>query len=94
MARAARILDRLPAVFLRLEGAALFAAAVTLYFHAGHAWWLFLVLLLAPDVAGLGYVLGPRVGAAAYDTAHLDALPIALGVVACFPTRMRSSRSR
>jgi len=74
------MLDRLPAVFLRIEGAALCAGAVALYFHAGYEWWLFLVLLLAPDVGGVGYVLGPRIGAAVYDATHLDALPIALAV--------------
>jgi hypothetical protein len=74
------MLDRLPAVFLRIEGAALLGGAVVLYFHAEYEWWLLLVLLLAPDVAAVGYLLGPRIGAAAYDVGHLDALPIALGV--------------
>ena len=75
------MLDRLPAVFLRVEGAALFVAAIVLYFNAGYEWWLFLVLLLAPDIAGVGYLMSPRVGAAVYDTGHLDAFPLALGVV-------------
>jgi hypothetical protein len=75
------MLDRLPAVFLRIEGAALLLAAVILYFHADYQWWLFLVLLLAPDLGAVGYLLGPRIGAAVYDTAHFEALPIALAVV-------------
>ncbi len=75
------MLNRLPAVFLRIEGAALFVGAVVLYFHADYAWWLFLVLLLAPDVAGAGYLLGPRIGAATYDFGHLEAFPIALAVI-------------
>jgi hypothetical protein len=74
------MLDRLPAVFLRIEGAALFAAAIILYFHADYQWWLFLVLLLAPDLGALGYLAGSRVGAAVYDTAHFEAVPIALAV--------------
>ena len=77
----ARVLDRLPAVFLRIEGAAVFAAALVLYFDAGYEWWLFLLLALAPDIGGLGYLAGPRVGAAVYDTAHLELFPIALAVV-------------
>ena len=75
------MLGRLPPVFLRIEGAALFAAAIVLYLHADYQWWLFLVLLLAPDLGAVGYLLGPRIGAAFYDTAHLEALPIALAVV-------------
>ena len=55
-------------------------AAVVLYFHAGYERWLFLVLLLAPDVAGVGYFFGPRIGAAVYDVGHLSAFPLALGV--------------
>lgn len=46
--------------------------------------WVWPVLLLWPDVAMLGYLAGPRVGAAAYNVAHLYALPLllfALGVL-------------
>ena len=75
------MLDRLPAILLRLEGAGLFAGAIVLYFHADYQWWLFLALLLAPDVSAVGYLFGPRVGAAIYDAGHLDAFPIALAVV-------------
>lgn len=75
------MLDRLPALFLRVEGAAVFAGAVILYFHADYQWWLFLVLLLAPDIAALGYLLGSRIGAAVYDVGHLEAFPIGLGVL-------------
>jgi hypothetical protein len=75
------MLDRLPRVLLRIEGAALFTGAVVLYFHADYPWWLLLVLVLAPDLSMLGYLAGARVGAAAYDSVHTTLLPIALGVV-------------
>jgi Domain of unknown function (DUF4260) len=75
------MVDRLPRWLLRLEGAGLFVGAVVLYFHADYPWWLLLVLALAPDLAMIGYVAGPRVGAAAYDIVHTTALPVALGVV-------------
>jgi hypothetical protein len=74
------VLERLPARLLRLEGAAIFAAALIVYLDADHEWWLFPLLLLAPDVGALGYLAGPRVGAAAYDATHFEALPVALGV--------------
>lgn len=70
-----------PAILLRLEGLAVFCAAVALYFHEGHGWVLLLVLALAPDVALVGYLAGPVVGAVAYDVAHTEVLPLALGVV-------------
>lgn len=59
----------------------MFVAAIVLYFHAGYQWWLFVVLLLAPDLAAVGYLFGRRIGAATYDVGHFDALPIALGVI-------------
>ena len=75
------MLDRLPALFLRIEGAAMLVAAIVLYFHADYQWWLLLALILAPDLSAAGYLLGPRIGAATYDVGHLDAIPIALSVV-------------
>lgn len=69
----------LPALLLRVEGLALAAAAVTLYFHEGFGLWLFLALVLAPDLTMVAYLAGPRAGALAYDVAHTTALPLALG---------------
>jgi hypothetical protein len=68
------------AVGLRLEGAAVAAAATTLYFHEGYSWVAYVVLALAPDLAMVGYLAGPRVGAIAYDLAHLEVWPLALAV--------------
>jgi Domain of unknown function (DUF4260) len=75
------VIDRLPRWLLRVEGLALFVAAVVLYFHFDYPWWLLLVLALAPDLAMVGYLAGARVGAAAYDAVHTTALPITLGLV-------------
>jgi Domain of unknown function (DUF4260) len=75
------MLDRLPSLLLRLEGMVVLAAAVALYFDAGFGWLLLLVLFLAPDLSMLGYLAGPRVGAASYDIVHTYALPVALGAV-------------
>jgi len=66
---------------LRLEGAAAFAASAALYAHAGYSWPLFAVLLLAPDLAMLGYLLGPRIGAGAYNVAHTYALALPLALL-------------
>ena len=68
--------ERLPRLLLHAEGAAVAVAAVTLYFHEGYSWWLLLVLALAPDLAMLGYLGGPRTGAVAYDLAHTYVLPV------------------
>ena len=75
---AAGTLERLPRLLLRVEGLAVAAAAVALYFYDDHPWWLLLVLALAPDLALLGYVTNARAGAALYDFAHTYVWPVAL----------------
>lgn len=74
------MLAHLPLGLLRLEGLAVLVASFVLYFDGGFGWVLLVVLFLAPDLSMLGYIAGPRVGAASYDLAHTSVLPIALGV--------------
>jgi hypothetical protein len=66
---------------LRLEGAALTLASVVFYSYFQGSWVLFAILLLAPDISFLGYLGGPRVGAAVYNTAHAAIVPMLLGIV-------------
>ncbi|MBN8995691.1 MAG: DUF4260 domain-containing protein [Rhizobiales bacterium] len=69
-------------LLLRLEGFALFAAAIGAYVTLDGRWWLLAILILAPDLAFLGYLAGNRLGAAAYNAAHSTIGPLALGCVA------------
>ena len=66
------------AALLRLEGLAAFAAAFAAYAHLGGSWALFAALMLAPDLAMLAYLAGPRIGAAAYNLAHVEFAPLAI----------------
>ncbi len=77
-----------PGVLLRVEGGALLATSVLFYWVNGGSWILFALLILAPDVSMLGYLLGPKVGATTYNLAHTYALPAGLaafGVLAGSP---------
>ncbi len=65
---------------LRLEGATASAAAVALYGYAGFSWPLFALLFLAPDLAMLAYLIGPRAGALVYNLAHTYALALPLAL--------------
>ena len=56
------MIDRLPSLFLRIEGAAVLVAALILHFELGYEWWLLVLLLLAPDLSMLGFLAGRRVG--------------------------------
>jgi hypothetical protein len=73
--------ERLPRLLLHAEGAVVAVAAVALYFDAGYAWWLLLLLVLAPDLSAVGYLAGPHAGAVAYDLAHTYVWPVAIGAV-------------
>jgi hypothetical protein len=71
-----------PRVWLRFEGAAVFALAVLLYARGGHSWLLFAALFLAPDLSLGAYVGGPRAGAVGYNLAHSYVGPIVAAALA------------
>jgi len=69
---------------LRLEGLVGLAAAVTAYWLIGGNWWLFALLLLAPDLSFAGFAAGERTGAKIYNLAHTYAVPAVLGGIGWF----------
>jgi len=64
-----------PIALQRLEGGILFALSLLLYWKQSGSWILYLVLILAPDLFMLGYLRGPRAGAAVYNLGHTWLLP-------------------
>lgn len=68
-----------PRTILRIEGLAIFVLALARYLLLGGPIWLLVVLALAPDLAMIGYLAGPRVGSLSYNVVHTYTLPIALG---------------
>ena len=71
-----------PRLLLRLEGLALGALGVWLFAQTGLSWWVFAGLFLLPDLAMIGYLAGPRLGAALYNAAHTVIGPVLLGAAA------------
>ena len=63
---------------LRFEGLFLLAAMILLYAWRGGPWWLFAVLILAPDLSFAAYLAGARIGAVVYNAVHTTVVPIAL----------------
>lgn len=59
-----------PLRWLRTEGLLIFILSILLYSRTGASWWLFLILLLSPDLAMAGYWINPRFGSIAYNVAH------------------------
>jgi hypothetical protein len=67
---------------LRIESAAIAVVGVVAYLSlGGEALWL-LPLLLAPDLSALGYLAGPRIGAATYNLVHNWATASVLALLA------------
>lgn len=65
---------------LRAEGVAGLVICVAFYAVTGFGWGYFALLFLVPDFSLLFYLLGPRVGAVAYNVAHSTIGPIMLGI--------------
>ncbi len=75
------MVERLPRLLLGAEGVAIAASAIALYFYSDYPWWLLLALALVPDLSMVGYLAGPRVGAASYDAVHTYVAPVVLGAI-------------
>lgn len=78
-------------VWQRVEGMLVFAAGLVVFWQLGSGglpWWGAIPAFFAPDLAFLGYGLGPRVGAAVYNTVHVYAfgtVVMALGLALSLP---------
>lgn len=81
-------------LLLRLEGLAIGAGAVVLYADGDHSWWLFALLILAPDLSFLGYLAGPRLGAGRTTCSTTWSCRSRSARRACWPTRTAPSASR
>ncbi len=70
-----------PRAILRAEAALMLVASLAAYHHLGGRWSVFAALFLLPDLSMLGYLVGRRVGATAYNAAHSYVGPAALALV-------------
>ncbi|MES2220455.1 MAG: DUF4260 domain-containing protein [Acidobacteriota bacterium] len=70
--------------WLRAEGLAVLVFSVLLYWKLNASWWIFAVLLLAPDLSMLGYAVSARAGRLCYNVVHSYVLPlsVAMGAIA------------
>jgi hypothetical protein len=66
---------------LQLEGAALFVGPTLFYLISDASWELYAVLFFAPDLGLLGYLVGPRFGAIAYNALHSTIGPLVLALL-------------
>jgi len=74
----------LMALTLQSEGALIGIAAILTYAHTGGSMWMFLALILVPDLMMLGYLFGKRAGALMYNVAHSYGFPVIIGAMAFY----------
>ncbi|MDO7873702.1 DUF4260 domain-containing protein [Hymenobacter sp. ASUV-10] len=65
---------------LKIEELAELLLAVAVFIHLPFAWWVLPTTFLLPDLSMLGYLAGPRVGAASYNLFHHKGLAVAVGL--------------
>ena len=63
---------------LRLEELLMFGLGIYLFSLLDYEWWLFLVLILLPDIGMMGYLGGNKMGALTYNLFHHKGLAIAI----------------
>jgi hypothetical protein len=61
---------------VKLEELALFVACIFTLAYLNVAWWYYLLLIIGPDISMLGYLLGNKVGAVAYNIFHHKAVAV------------------
>jgi hypothetical protein len=66
---------------LRVEEAFLFLLSIFLFSRIGYAWWWFPLLLFAPDIGTVGYLINPKAGAYFYNFIHHRAVAVILYVL-------------
>jgi len=54
----------------------MFTLGIYLFGLLDYEWWWFLILILAPDISMLGYILGNKIGAFTYNLVHHKGLAI------------------
>lgn len=69
---------------LKLEELAQFVFGIFLFTQLSFAWWWFLMLILAPDIGMIGYLINPKVGALLYNLFHHKGIALAILIVGVY----------
>lgn len=64
--------------FQKAESLFIFVFACAVYYHYGFSRILFFLLILAPDIFMVGYLINPKIGARVYNIGHIYSAPVIL----------------
>ncbi|MFD2638698.1 DUF4260 domain-containing protein [Piscibacillus salipiscarius] len=72
-------------ILLHLEGLTVLVISLYIYNELDFSWIMFIILLLAPDLGMLGYLINPKIGSVIYNLCHTYLTPaLLLGVALIF----------
>ncbi len=63
---------------LKLEELAMFGFSIFLFNQTEYAWWIYLALILAPDIGMFGYVINTKIGALTYNLFHHKGIALSI----------------
>lgn len=69
---------------LKLEELVMFVLGIYAFNQLNFSWWWFLVLILAPDIGMLAYVVNNKIGAITYNIFHHKGIAIATYIIGVF----------
>tara|TARA_R110000868_G_scaffold396971_2_gene669448 strand:- start:27185 stop:27556 length:372 start_codon:yes stop_codon:yes gene_type:complete len=55
---------------LKLEELATFGFSIFLFNQTEYAWWMYVALILVPDIGMIGYIINTKIGALTYNLFH------------------------
>jgi uncharacterized protein DUF4260 len=65
---------------IKTEEAAMFLCSIFLFRLLPFEWWVFAVLILAPDMGMLGYIVSPGTGSITYNIFHHKGIALVVGI--------------
>ena len=69
---------------IKFEELGMFCLSIILFNILGYHWWLFVILILLPDISMLGYLANPRFGATLYNIFHHKGLAVILYLIGTY----------
>ncbi len=66
---------------IKLEEATMFVASVIALYVYGNPWWVYLLLMIGPDISMFAYFFGPVSGGVFYNIFHHKGIAVVFGLI-------------
>lgn len=69
---------------IKFEELMMFVASIILFYWGDFAWWWYPLLILAPDISMLGYLVNTKVGAFTYNIFHNKGIALIIELIGLY----------